>query len=143
MLPLFTGSVPLLDPIRASLYPHIVARIDNEKARTISYAGQEPFSKHVFLGTQPPPASPIFFKLLYRHPTTSNLCYNSCMKASDKMKLNGYAAAGCVLRNGEAYILSPWAFPSEEEYAALVQSMQPDYVFSATEAGVVAVPNVE
>ena len=59
------------------------------------------------------------------------------------MKLNGYVSSGCVLRNGEAYILNPWAFPSEEEYDDLVQSMQPDYVFSITKAGVVAVPNVE
>ncbi len=76
-------------------------------------------------------------------PAHLNLCYNLCMKALDKMKLNGYAASGCVLRNGEAYILNPWAFPSEEEYEALVQAMKPDYVFSSTEAGVVAVPNVE
>ena len=33
-----------------------------------------------------------------------------------------------VLRNGDAHILNPWAFPSEEKYAELVQSKQPDYV---------------
>ena len=65
------------------------------------------------------------------------------MKASDKMKLNGYAASGCVLRNGEAYILNPWAFPSKEEYDELVTVMREDYIFSTTEAGVVAVPNAE
>lgn len=71
------------------------------------------------------------------------ICYNPSMKASDKMKLNGYVASGCVLRNGEAYILDPEAFPSQEEYEALVQAMQPDYIFSVTRAGVVAVPDVE
>ena len=65
------------------------------------------------------------------------------MKASDKMKLNGYIASGCIKRRGEQYVMSPWSFPSKEEYEALVQAMKEDYVFSITLIGIVAVPKDE
>ena len=65
------------------------------------------------------------------------------MKASDKMKLNGYVARGYIKRKGEQLVLDPEAFPSEEEYELLLQAMHPDYVLSITKAGVVAVPNVK
>ncbi|MEL7609476.1 MAG: hypothetical protein AAGU74_08205 [Bacillota bacterium] len=65
------------------------------------------------------------------------------MKASAKMILNGYVASGCIKRCGKALVIDPWAFPSEDEYESLLELMREDYVFSATEAGVVAVPHVE
>lgn len=65
------------------------------------------------------------------------------MKATDKMKLNGYVASGYIKRRGEQYVLDPWAFPSHDDYEALVTVMKEDYVFSTTKAGVVAVPKDE
>lgn len=65
------------------------------------------------------------------------------MKATDKMKLNGYVASGCIKRRGEQFVLDPWAFPSHDEYEALVAAMREDYIFSITGAGVVAVPKAE
>ena len=59
------------------------------------------------------------------------------------MKLYGYVASGCIKRRGEQYVLDPWAFPSHDEYEALVAVMREDYNFSITRAGVVAVPKVK
>ena len=65
------------------------------------------------------------------------------MKASDKMKINSCVASGLIKRNGELYVLFPWAFPSRGEYDALIRIMQEHYDFSVTEDGVVAVPKAE
>ena len=59
------------------------------------------------------------------------------------MKLNGYIACGYVKRNGAQLVLDPEAFPTPEEYETILQAMHPDYIFSFTRAGVVAVPNEE